>query len=193
MLLILSVVLNEQYGEHLRKEVPNECVHKTIGVGQVNASTGAMKYINKYRPDFVILLGTCGAINRKLKQGDIVVGRKFINGDYDLFKLIPGFKRDVIENNSELSKKLSNKYIPVTFYTVSSFCSEAQKKALSDGDVLDMESFAVAKACEQASVPYVIVKAVSDSLEGEAHLEYFEFVDNKYDPDSMLASVLQLL
>ena len=134
---------------------PSEIIYVPLGYGQVNAAVNATEAINKYHPELVVHLGTCGALKPNQKQGQILVGTKFINGDYDMFDFFEGFEFETIENDNEIIEKLKDIFLPGTFHTVSQFCAKGTKRKLRGGDVVDMETFAVAKACKDADVKFM--------------------------------------
>lgn len=184
----MKILLLTALEEEKLKVLPENVVHEITGMGQVNAITHAALYIKKHSPDFVIMLGACGALSPTLVPGDVVIGNRFVNGDYDASALLDNFEKDIIVVNNNL--KLPFKF--GTFYTTSTFVLEAQKKLLK-GDVVDMESFGVAKLCEKLGLPFVICKIVSDKLEGNSKDDFLDFMKNKYHPDDVLNAILQTL
>lgn len=191
-ILILTAMQEERL-----KKVPKGITHEVIGMGQVNASINSMYAIKKYRPHLVILIGLCGAINRRLKQGDIVIGQTFINGDYDLTELEYNFQQETIhtrpwkylKENTQLNKK---EFYFGTYHCTSKFATTGQKKQLK-GDVVDMESFAVASACKKLGKKLLVIKTVSEEAEGNTKEEFSKFLKEVYNPDELLKDIMRCL
>ena len=54
------------------------------GVGKVNAARTTQILIDKFDIDAVINIGSAGAANDKLNIGDIVIGKKLVQHDFDI-------------------------------------------------------------------------------------------------------------
>lgn len=54
------------------------------GVGKVNAARVCQIITDNYDLEFIINLGSAGALNDNLKIGDIVVGQKLVQHDFDV-------------------------------------------------------------------------------------------------------------
>lgn len=51
------------------------------GVGEINSAIFSTKLIENFHPRIVYMIGSAGAVNSKLKYGDVVIGRQVINAD----------------------------------------------------------------------------------------------------------------
>lgn len=60
--------------------------------GKVNAALATQSLLERHRPDLLWNLGSSGALDESLAVGDLVVGRTFVQHDFDLgpFGLAPG-------------------------------------------------------------------------------------------------------
>ena len=186
------LVITAMEEEKLENKDNNGIIFETIGMGQVNAATSTAYLIKKHSPELVILLGTCGSLREDLKMGDVVVGTRFINGDYDLYEYDFDFKRDIITREDDLTRKIGKLFKTGTFYCISSFKTAGQKRLL-EGEVVEMESFAVVKTCEKLGVNCIVCKTVSDNLKGVSKDEFVDFLKKKYSPDSVLEKILGAL
>ena len=54
------------------------------GVGKVNAARTTQIIIDRYNISYIINVGTAGGVNENLKIGDIVVGEKLLQHDFDI-------------------------------------------------------------------------------------------------------------
>lgn len=132
------------------------------GIGKVAAAVAVSRAIGERRPSLVLNVGTAGALHDHL-DGTHVVGR-VIEHDVDhaaLGALIgePISGEVVLDPNAE-----------ITLATGDAFVSdEVHRQALAArAHLVDMEGYAIARACEQAGVPCRMVKVVSDTASDDA-------------------------
>ncbi len=107
------------------------------GIGKEKAASATEKIINDFRPEMVISAGFCGALIEDLKVGDIVVS-------------------DLTDRKVFCSAK------PL-FTCEEKTAVYADHKAL----IVDMESEGVASTASRHGIPFLAVKAVSDSLKDD--------------------------
>jgi adenosylhomocysteine nucleosidase len=117
------------------------------GVGVERAKAVAERVLNENQPKRLILAGYGGALTLQLSVGDVIVAR------------------DVIDENHQLYSCNANSTGRVL--TVNRMIATVEEK-LSLGEryqatVCDMESTAVAEICRMRSVPFLAVRAISDS------------------------------
>lgn len=64
------------------------CGHKIVlvksGIGKVNAALCTQYIIDKFNPDYIINTGIAGGIAENLKVGEIVIGEKLVQYDFDV-------------------------------------------------------------------------------------------------------------
>jgi len=154
----------------LHKEIPNRDEgglenHSILytGVGKVNATYNLTKILNSFSDeyDLVINYGTAGS---KVYNG-LVDCTKFIQRDMDATPL--GFKKGETPFEPEPSMvDFSHIKNPIgknlTCYTGDTF----ETKISQYDDVVDMESYALAKTCRNFEIDFVSYKYISD--EGNA-------------------------
>jgi adenosylhomocysteine nucleosidase len=120
------------------------------GIGAAASRRAAEAVISIFDPKVVCSAGFAGALDPKLRVGDLVRPNSVINaGDGS---------RTVIEGGEG---------VLVSFGSVA---SPAQKSKLRDSfgaDVVDMESAAVARSAEARHKQFTVVKAVSDEMDFE--------------------------
>lgn len=160
--------------EKIEINIPNaEVIYVETGIGKVNAAMHTMRAICEYHPDVVINLGSAGTLNHKV--GDIIVCNRFVDRDLRNVTLNGviseiEFDRDAI-NRIFLSEHLMNHAKLVgTCNTGDSFITEGTD---IEGDVIDMESYAVADVCRNMGIPFVAVKYVTDVVGQNSAQEWY--------------------
>ena len=163
-----------------------KCVLAKCGVGKVHAARLTQSMIDNFKLDFIINVGTAGAINPKLKIGDLVVGRTVVQHDFDITAFghskgyITGIGNYVKcdDNLLEKLKETINK-MPETNYEIKLgivatgdiFCTEKYMKekirTKFDADIVDMECGAIAQVCYLEEMPFLVIRTVSDVPNGE--------------------------
>lgn len=175
LLLIMKVLLVYAIPEEkIEVNIPNaEVIYVETGIGKVNAAMHTMRAICEYHPDVVINFGSAGTLNHKI--GDIIVCNRFV--DRDLRNVILDgviseieFDRDAI-NRVFLSEHLmEHAKLIGTCNTGDSFITQGSD---IEGDVIDMESYAVADVCSEMGIPFVAVKYVTDIVGQNSSQEWF--------------------
>ena len=163
-----------------------DCILVKSGIGKVNAARTAQIMIDKYDIQYVINIGAGGAINGLLNIGDVLIGKNVVQHDFDItaFGHSKGYITgvgDKIECDIELVNELEqiigamperNYQIKIgTIATGDIFCTEAWMKdkirAKFDADVVDMECGAIAEVCYLDSIPFIAIRAISDTPNGK--------------------------
>ena len=175
LLLIMKILLVYAIPEEkIEVNIPNaEVIYVETGIGKVNAAMHTMRAICEYHPDVVINFGSAGTLNHKV--GDIIVCNRFV--DRDLRNVILDgviseieFDRDAI-NRVFLSEHLmEHAKLIGTCNTGDSFITQGSD---IEGDVIDMESYAVADVCREMGIPFVAVKYVTDIVGQNSSQEWF--------------------
>lgn len=151
---------------------------KTIytGLGKVNAASAATEAILKYKPKKVINYGSAGS--HVFKQGQLVDCSKFVQRDMDATGL--GFELYETPFDEKGAKTLDFSHLdnPIghhaTCYTGDSFVTDKSKEF----EVIDMESYAIAKVCFKYDVDFVAYKYISDGADENSGIEWEENVKN---------------
>ena len=134
----------------------------TFGMGKQRAESAAKAILPRYRLSSVISLGFAGALVDRLRLGDVV-----------LCSAVRHAQDTVIEADSGLlfQAALASQGAGVTNavgVTSQAFVSTPEaKRALavaSGAAVVDMESYWIGKEASEAGVPFLSVRAISDTL-----------------------------
>lgn len=175
------------------KNNDNNVVLVKCGIGKVNAARTAQILIDKFDVKKVINVGTAGGINPDLKVTDFVIGSKLVQYDFDSSNLdgtelgeIDGVGK-YFECDKELVKKcedilnLKNNihYMVGTIATADFFCVDKEKaKKIGEifgADCLEMEGAAIAQVCFLSKIPFVVIRGISDTANGNNNIDYHTY------------------
>lgn len=165
------------------------------GVGKVNAARTTQILIDIFKIENVINVGAAGALNPSLNIGDIIIAEKLIQHDFDItaFDHNKGYITgvgDYIDCNEELMKKfkdICNK-IKSEEYKISTgiiasgdiFCTDVNMKnkiySKFNADCVEMEGAAIAQVCYLDKIPFIVIRSISDSPNGNNAIVFDEFV-----------------
>lgn len=178
-----------------------ECVVAQCGVGKVNAAMCAQTMILLYNVTAVINTGVAGALNRKLKIGDIVVSSDVVHHDNKCLVdegQNEAFARGTIQFSDEITtrikadKSLTDKILEecgkdlseVNVYlgTVASgeqFVS-SKKARLDIGEFFnayccEMEGASIGQVCYRNNIPFAILRAISDTVDDNDYMDFEKF------------------
>ncbi|MGN0452289.1 MAG: 5'-methylthioadenosine/adenosylhomocysteine nucleosidase [Ruminococcus sp.] len=166
------------------------------GVGKVNAAICAQLMIDLFSPDSIINSGVAGALSEKVTVCDVVIGDYAVQHDFDCTAL--GEEKACIECGSErlvkipLDKELAQKLFEgagknagnrVFMGTIASgdkFVSATEER-LEIGKsfsalACEMEGGAMAQVCYRAKVPFGIIRCISDDLNHNDMMSFYEFM-----------------
>ena len=184
--------ISVQIGKIEQKEV---AVVKS-GVGKVNAARVTQILIDKLNVKSIINLGSAGALSPLLNIGDIVIGEKLIQHDFDItafdhdkgyitgvgdyiysdIKLIEKFE-NAANNLKEKDYKIKKEIIA----TGDIFCTDIEMKnkifSKFDADCVEMEGAAIAQVCYLDNIPFIVIRSISDSPNGNNEIDFDKFVE----------------
>jgi adenosylhomocysteine nucleosidase len=123
------------------------------GIATEAARRATEAAISLYAPDKICSAGFAGALDPKLKVGNLLEPRQVINF------------ADSSRIESEQLATASSGKILITFNTVA---TSAQKRILRESysaDAVDMEAAAVARAAEVRGIPFAVIKVISDEVD----------------------------
>lgn len=162
-----------------------KCIVIKCGVGKVNAARATQVMLDHFKIDYIINLGVAGALSSMLDVGDVVIAKKVIQHDFDItaFGHSKGYITGVgafIESNHNLLEEFSSvlEEMPERNYKIKMgivatgdiFCTESWMKdkirAKFNADVVDMECAAIAQVCYLNEKPFIAIRSISDSPNG---------------------------
>ncbi len=181
--LLYIMAVDNEYGENLRKLF----TPLFTGVGPVEAAISAGKTLENLAqknslPDFVISLGSAGSA--KLTQTQIYQASHISYRDMDASPL--GFKKGVTPFlDHEAKIKMPLKFAGIksaTLSTGANIISGDDYKNIDD-DMVDMESFAILRACQIFNIPMIALRGISDGKKELNHIDdwtqYLHIIDGK--------------
>ena len=180
------------------------------GIGKVNASMLATIMIIKFNVKAVCFSGVAGALDKRLKVGDVVIGEKMMQHDMDVTEFglkkgeIPRMDTSEFLSNRRLMEIVKEHKLPNNQTYIGTIISGDQfvsskdlKESLAkdfNAMCVDMESAAVAQVCHRLDKKCLIIRSISDSVTNDSTMEYSKFTklaaDNAKELVCHLAKVL---
>lgn len=162
------------------------------GIGKVFAAICAQTMILEYNPDVIINTGVAGTLTEGLSIGDIAVAKNVVQHDMDTSPLgdpkglISGINVIYIDSDIKTSEGLSKAAKELNINTVSGtvasgdqFIASKDKKTeiveSFNAVACEMEGAAVGQVCYVNKKPFAVLRAISDSADGSAELDYPTF------------------
>lgn len=171
-----------------------ECVIVEGGVGKVNAARTAQILIDNFKIDYLLNVGVAGGIDESLNVGDIVIGQRLVQHDFDITAFdhkkgyIPNIG-DYINADEELVN-LANKVITSTENT------HVKTGTIASGDIfitdqniskeinkefaalcVEMEGASIAQVAKLCNIPFLILRSISDVPNNNNKVTYEEFLE----------------
>ena len=172
------------------------CFLVESGIGKVNAARSTQILIDKMEVDYVLNVGVAGAVSNQLHRFDIVIGDKLVQHDFDLTLFdhekgfIPGATK-FFECDANLVKiaesiKVDKNIVTGVIASGDIFISDEKmgEKINKKFNALcvEMEGAAIAQVCYLCKVPFLVVRAISDSpYEEDNHIAFDEFLNISSD------------
>lgn len=172
-----------------------ECVITLSGVGKVNSARTTQLLIDLFSPEFIMNIGVAGGISDKAKIGDIIIGEKLVQYDFDL----TAFGREKGELSGGLGKYMfSDKELTIKAYNILSQDKEingvlgtiasgdrfvTDKKISREineefgADCVEMEGASIAQVCFLCQVPFIVIRSISDSPNDNNKIDYDSFIE----------------
>ena len=159
------------------------------GVGKVNAARVTQILIDNFKVEGIINVGSAGSCNDELEIGDIVIGKKLVQHDFDItaFGHEKGYITDtgrIFESDDNLTKEYNkpNGEYKILVGTIASgdiFCNQVSMKekirTKFNADCVEMEGAAIAQVCTLNKVPFIVIRSISDKPNGRNHIDIEKF------------------
>jgi futalosine hydrolase len=146
----------------------------TIGVGLVEAALGAARVIGARHPTDVVLVGTAGAYPGKgMAIGDVVIASRVLLVA-QAGALVPAMPVDVAidERLGHVAERVRRVTVATTLAVTTD--DEVARLLSAKGDVEHLEAFAVARACQEANVPFTAVLGIANVVGSRGRAEWRE-------------------
>lgn len=167
-----------------------DCVLVQCGVGKVNAARTAQILIDNMKVEYIFNVGVAGGIDSSLKVGDIVIGEKLVQHDFDVTPF--NYEKGQIPNVGtfiecdEYLIKLAEKCL-----------KKAKKGVIASGDIFvteewmskkinkkfnalccEMEGASIAQVCFLSHIPFLVIRSISDVPNNDNVVTYEQFVES---------------
>lgn len=169
-----------------------DVVTARCGVGKVFAAMCAQAMILEYAPDVIINTGVAGALSPELEIGDIIIAQSVCQHDMDTSALgdpagmVSGINTIFFPTDENTAIRLiefaQNMKAPKKRGIIASgdkFVSDVGEKEeiykRFGASACDMEGAAIGQVCYVNGVPFCVVRAISDTANGQAAEDYTRF------------------
>jgi adenosylhomocysteine nucleosidase len=181
--VLFAMAVKAEYGPHLQRLF----TPLITGVGPVEAAvtvsaTLASLAVNKSLPDLVVSLGSAGS--RTLEQTEVYQVTKVSYRDMDASPL--GFKKGATPFlDLPVTVPLRHRIPGVKEASLSTGANIVSGSAYDtiDADMVEMETFAVLRACQRFELPLIGLRGISDGSAELRHVsdwtEYLHVIDEK--------------
>lgn len=179
---------------HKGKLYGKDVVAVVCGIGKVNSAVCTQILASEYNVDKVINVGVAGGIGKEIYPGDIVIAENLVQHDMDTTAFgdkigqIPrldtfDFKCD--EEMIKIAKQACEKISDLNSFTgriVSGdqFVASLEKIQWLDKEFgaisCEMEGASIAQVCYLNSIPFVVIRSISDNANNGAHMDYQKFI-----------------
>ena len=163
------------------------------GIGKVFAAICAEAMIIKYSPSLIVNTGVGGALSSELKPTDTVIALNACQHDMDTSPLgdpkglVSGINKIFFDSDARATQILVNaarelgiKAVCGTVASGDRFVADREEKIGIAADfgaiACEMEGAAVAHAAYVNETPFALIRAISDSADGDATMDYSEFL-----------------
>ena len=180
---------------HCGRLFDQEVVLAVCGIGKVAAAICAQTMILRFSPDMIINTGVAGTLTDKLSVGDIAIADGAVQHDMDTSPIgdplglisgidiikIPCSEKVMQLLTESISKAGKTKCLTGTIASGDQFVNSAERKKFIVDEfhaiACDMECGSLAQVCYTNKVDFGAVRAISDSADGESHVDYDKFVE----------------
>ncbi len=163
-------------------------------IGKVFSTLTATTMLQKFGAEVLLFSGVAGAINPKLKIGNLIAATKLCQHDLDITAFghphgyVPEGKQFVeadaglIAKAKEVAKEMNLELMEGTIATGDQFVADPERNRwigeTFNADALEMEGASVACVCDAMNVPFFILRAISDAADMDASFSFDEFLES---------------
>lgn len=169
----------------------NNYILAQCGVGKVNAARTTQILTDNFSLQYIVNVGVAGGLSSNLQIGDIVIGEKLVQHDFDITAF--GHEKGYITDTGKIFKsdkvlvekfgKIKIDDIKIVTGTIASgdiFVQDIKMKekirTKFNCDCVEMEGAAIGQVCFLNKVHFIVVRSISDIPNGNNYMEYDEFV-----------------
>lgn len=182
------------------------------GIGKVAAAVGTAVLLEVFQPDVVLNTGSAGGFDSSLTLGDVVISTEVRYHDAD----VTAFGYEIGQMAQQPAAFISDEKLILTaeqalasmadmhavrglICTGDAFvCTPEKQSFIRDNFptviAVEMEAAAIAQACHQFNVPFVVVRAISDVADKESPMSFEEFLPLAAQSSSvMVAKMVEII
>ena len=168
-----------------------DCVLVRCGAGKVNAARTTQILIDNFDINYIINIGVAGSLNYKFDIGDVIIGEKVVQHDFDITAFghskgyVPGVgneafsDHELLEKFKSLIKNSEEKIYNIETGTIATgdiFVTEISMKdkiaSKFKADCVEMEASAVAQVCVLSNIPFISIRSISDKPNNSNEKDY---------------------
>ncbi len=168
------------------------------GPGLTSAEQASRLLVERQNPKMLMAVGMCGGLVAGQQTGDLLVASKILT-DGDPMPADPrvlAVARRVTDEFHDLGR-IPMKGSPVTGYRcveavltsrdeVLTTASQKKAEAVATGaDAVDMESRAVASVAQEAGIPWIAVRVISDTVHEDLPLDFNRYTGPSGEPQRL--------
>ena len=160
--ILFVMATDHEYREHLRARI----TPLITGVGPIEAAIGSAIRLEQLRvagdlPDLVVSLGSAGS--RRCALGGVyqIASVSWRDMDASLIGFAPGVT-PFADHPAVIALPTPLAGVPTATLSTGSDIVVGERYAAIDADLVDMETFAVVRACQRFGVPVIGLRGVSD-------------------------------
>lgn len=163
-------------------------------IGKVFSTLTATTMLQKFGAEILLFSGVAGAINPKLKIGNLIAATKLCQHDLDItafghpYGYVPEGKQFIeadaglVSKAKEVASEMNLELMEGTIATGDQFVADPEKNRwigeTFKADALEMEGASVACVCDAMNVPFFILRAISDAADMDASFSFDEFLES---------------
>ena len=161
-------------------------------IGKVFSTLTATTMLQHFGCHTLLFSGVAGAINPNLQIGDLIVASKLTQHDLDItafghpFGFVPegtvfvNSTPHLLQTAKNVALKNEINLKVGTIATGDQFVADNKRREWIekhfDADALEMEGASVAVVCDAMKIPFLILRAISDSADTDANFDFDEFL-----------------
>lgn len=182
------------------------------GIGKVASAVATTLLLTHFNPDCVINTGSAGGFDQELEVGDVVISSEVRHHDVDVTafsyeigqvpNMPPAFiaNKTLIDAAEKSVKQVGDVKVKTGLITTGDtfMCDpvviDQARKNFPTMKAVEMEGAAIAQTCHQLSVPFVVIRSLSD-IAGKESPESFEaYLEkaSKYSSQMVMALLTNL-
>jgi len=172
---VAKLMIIRQRLSHLRWSIhegilaKRDIVLMQTGMGKEPAKQAAEYILEHFSPSVVISLGFGGALTTDLKVGDLVLSSELFHHSYPDSRRSQKSHHELLDTATRVMEANTARIIVGSGLTIDRLVSDPEEKATLgktyNAQVVDMESYWIAETVAFQKVPFLGVRAISDTLD----------------------------